>query len=141
MADLKVRNVPDSVISQLDALAFKKKTSRNQIILDALTAYSTAQDENFCSLLPKIIESETKEELKYFEKIITDSIEMILACCLKLNKSSDRLNDFLFPELEKITVEGMDSEQILAIISGESNEKNTVSDAESAAEDSDEIIF
>lgn len=116
MNTIYIRSVPDELLEKIDGLAKKKNVSRNQLVLDILTTYVDMQDEKLHKLLPPIVQSEIKEELKRYENSIKDALNILLAAALKLSKSNDKLNSFLFPELEKLNIDGMTAPQILAII-------------------------
>jgi hypothetical protein len=70
-------------------------------------------------MLPKIVECEVKDELKRFEESIRETMNLFLITLLKMSKTNEKLNTFLFPELEKLNIDGLDCEQLLAIINAE----------------------
>ncbi len=120
MAEIKIRDVPDSLVEWIDCRAKREGLSRNQYLLKALEEYAELHDEKLHEMLPKIVESQVRSELKRFEEKVTESFNMILISMLRLNKTNEKLNSFLFPELENLRIDGMDIEQLLAIINSES---------------------
>jgi hypothetical protein len=119
MQNILLRNLPDETLSELDKLCEKRKVSRNQLISDILELYIRCQDENLHKLLPKIVECEVKDELKKFEESTRETMNLFLVTLLKMAKTNEKLNTFLFPELENLNIDGMNCEQILSIINSE----------------------
>jgi hypothetical protein len=119
MADIYLRGISDKTIENLDEIAEKKHVSRNKLIADILENYADCQDENLHKMLPKIVECEVKDELKRFEESIRETMNLFLITLLKMSKTNEKLNTFLFPELEKLNIDGLDCEQLLAIINAE----------------------
>ncbi|SDA31107.1 hypothetical protein SAMN02910447_03338 [Ruminococcus sp. YE71] len=48
-------------------------------------------------------------------------MNLILICAVRMTKTNEKLNDFLFPQLENLSVDGMDSKQLFAILSSEND--------------------
>lgn len=123
MPNFTVRDVPIDVIEKLDNIAKRKKISRNQLIIRALELYADCQDEKLHKMLPLMVECEVKDELRHFQECTKETMNLIMSACLRIAKTNEKLNSFLFPELEKLKIDGMDCEQLLAIINSE-NEFN-----------------
>lgn len=124
MGTLYIRSFSDDLLVRIDELAERKGLSRSQYVTDILATFVSLQDDSLHKLLPVIVRSEVKEELKSFEISLKDTMNLLLITTLRLQKTNEKLNGFLFPELEKLEIDGMNSEQILAIINSETREND-----------------
>lgn len=137
MSTLYIRNVPDDLLNDLDNIAERMGKTRNQLVVEALNLYAATQDEKLHKMLPMIVRSEIKEEVKRFESSIKDTLNMLLIAALRVSKTNEKLNNFLFPELEKLNIDGMNSEEILAIINSDPDQNDEKIIAEMLKNDED----
>lgn len=124
MNTLYIRNVSDETMQKIDEIAAERKLTRNQLVLEIVNDYVDLQNKNLHKLLPLIVQSEVKEELRKFESSIKDNLNMLLIATLRLQKTNEKLNSFLFPQLEELNINGLNIEQILAIINSEMEESD-----------------
>ncbi len=124
MNTLYIRNVSDETMQKIDEIAAERKLTRNQLVLEIVNDYVVLQNKNLHKLLPLIVQSEVKEELRKFESSIKDNLNMLLIATLRLQKTNEKLNSFLFPQLEELNINGLNIEQILAIINSEMEESD-----------------
>ena len=124
MDSLIIRNIPDETVKRIEEIASERNISRNQLLLEIIINYADLQNKNLHKMLPLIVQSEVKEELRKFESSIKDNLNMLLIATLRLQKTNEKLNSFLFPQLEELNINGLNIEQILAIINSEMEESD-----------------
>ena len=124
MDSLIIRNIPDETVKRIEEIASERNISRNQLLLEIIINYADLQNKNLHKMLPLIVQSEVNEELRKFESSIKDNLNMLLIATLRLQKTNEKLNSFLFPQLEELNINGLNIEQILAIINSEMEESD-----------------
>ncbi len=116
-----IRNVADETVRQLDELARKRGTSRNKLCNEILKTYLDCQREGMHKMLHEVVQAVVRSEIKDMRSEVSSMMNLILICALRMTKTNEKLNDFLFPQLENLSVDGMDSEQLFAILSSEND--------------------
>ena len=140
MGRLEVRNIPDELLKRLDEIAESKGMSRSELVIVSLQIYADCQDKKLHKMLPAIVESEVKEELRRFEYRLSDTLTILLKSALNLEKTTEKLNYHLFPELKNLDIDSMSIEQILAIINAENADKPDDFDEDFTVENDDIIM-
>ena len=107
MGRLDVRNIPDELLRRLDGIAESKGMSRSELVIDSLQIYADCQDKKLHKMLPAIVESEVKEEIRRFEYRLSDTLTILLKSALNLEKTTEKLNYYLFPELKNLDIDSM----------------------------------
>ncbi len=123
-----IRDVPDEIIEEIDRISSKKGMSRNQLCNEILKIYLDCQREGVHKMLPEVIHSVVRSEIKDMRSEVRSMMNLILICAVRMTKTNEKLNDFLFPQLENLSINGMSSEQLFAILSSEDD----ISDEEAA---------
>lgn len=114
-----IRDVPDEIIEEIDRISSKKGMSRNQLCNEILKIYLDCQREGVHKMLPEVIHSVVRSEIKDMRSEVRSMMNLILICAVRMIKTNEKLNDFLFPQLENLSINGMDSEQLFAILASE----------------------
>lgn len=123
-----IRDVPDEIIEEIDRISSKKGMSRNQLCNEILKIYLDCQRDGVHKMLPEVIHSVVRSEIKDMRSEVRSMMNLILICAVRMTKTNEKLNDFLFPQLENLSINGMSSEQLFAILSSEDD----ISDEEAA---------
>ncbi|GEM_PF-1772085 len=119
MPTLYLRDIPQKHIDRLDEIAAAEKMSRNQLCAEIIEKYISSKDDFVQQILPEIVGSYIRTELKSFETDIKRALDLILICSLRLSKTNEKLNEFLFPELEDLSIGSLKTEEIIAILNSE----------------------
>ncbi len=119
MPTLYLRDIPQKHIDRLDEIAATEKKSRNQLCSEIIEKYISSKDDFVQQILPEIVGSYIRTELKSFETDIKRALDLILICSLRLSKTNEKLNEFLFPELEDLSIGSLKTEEIIAILNSE----------------------
>ncbi|MCB6616918.1 hypothetical protein [Ruminococcus sp. 210702-SL.1.03] len=119
MPTLYLRDIPQKHIDRLDEIAAAEKMSRNQLCAEIIEKYISSKDDFVQQILPEIVGSYIRTELKSFETDIKRALDLILICSLRLSKTNEKLNEFLFPELEDLSIGSLKAEEIIAILNSE----------------------
>lgn len=119
MPTLYLRDIPQKHIDRLDEIAAAEKKSRNQLCSEIIEKYISSKDDFVQQILPEIVGSYIRTELKSFEIDIKRALDLILICSLRLSKTNEKLNEFLFPELEDLSIGSLKTEEIIAILNSE----------------------
>lgn len=119
MPTLYLRDIPQKHIDRLDEIAAAEKMSRNQLCAEIIEKYISSKDDFVQQILPEIVGSYIRTELKSFETDIKRALDLILICSLRLSKTNGKLNEFLFPELEDLSIGSLKTEEIIAILNSE----------------------
>ncbi|WP_139182283.1 hypothetical protein [Ruminococcus sp. YE78] len=116
-----IRDVSDETLRQIDELSYKRGMSRNQLCNEILKVYLDCQREGMHKMLPDVVQSVLRSEIKDMRSEVRSMMNLILICAVRMTKTNEKLNDFLFPQLENLSVDGMDSKQLFAILSSEND--------------------
>lgn len=119
MPTLYLRDIPQKHIDRLDEIAAAEKMSRNQLCAEIIEKYISSKDDFVQQILLEIVGSYIRTELKSFETDIKRALDLILICSLRLSKTNEKLNEFLFPELEDLSIGSLKTEEIIAILNSE----------------------
>ena len=119
MPTLYLRDIPQKHIDRLDEIAAAEKMSRNQLCAEIIEKYISSKDDFVQQILPEIVGSYIRTELKSFETDIKRALDLILICSFRLSKTNEKLNEFLFPELEDLSIGSLKAEEIIAILNSE----------------------
>ena len=119
MPTLYLRDIPQKHIDRLDEIAAAEKMSRNQLCAEIIEKYISSKDDFVQQILPEIVGSYIRTELKSFETDIKRALDLILICSLRLSKTNEKLNEFLFPEFEDLSIGSLKTEEIIAILNSE----------------------
>ena len=119
MPTLYLRDIPQKHIDRLDEIAAAEKMSRNQLCAEIIEKYISSKDDFVQQILPEIVGSYIRTELKSFETDIKRALDLSLICSLRLSKTNEKLNEFLFPELEDLSIGSLKAEEIIAILNSE----------------------
>lgn len=119
MPTLYLRDIPQKHIDRLDEIAAAEKMSRNQLCAEIIEKYISSKDDFVQQILPEIVGLYIRTELKSFETDIKRALDLILICSLRLSKTNEKLNEFLFPELEDLSIGSLKAEEIIAILNSE----------------------
>lgn len=119
MPTLYLRDIPQKHIDRVDEIAAAEKMSRNQLCAEIIEKYISSKDDFVQQILPEIVGSYIRTELKSFETDIKRALDLILICSLRLSKTNEKLNEFLFPELEDLSIGSLKAEEIIAILNSE----------------------
>lgn len=119
MPTLYLRDIPQKHIDRLDEIAAAEKMSRNQLCAEIIEKYISSKDDFVQQILPEIVGSYIRTELKSFETDIKRALDLILICSLRLSKTNEKLNEFLFSELEDLSIGSLKTEEIIAILNSE----------------------
>ncbi len=115
--DIIVRGLSDDTIIQLDKIANKRNcSSRNELLCLIINEYVACNNDEMVEFLPKIVRSLCHEEIKNTSANSSEIITDVYRTMLRLIRITQKLENFLYPELDKIDANDLNSKQLLAII-------------------------
>ena len=112
-----VRNIKETTLQRLDEIyAEKGYSSCNDLICDILDQYVADSDHFIINNLPPIVCSMVSQEINKATATSDEVIRDIYQVLLHLVRATQKLENFLFPELSKIETDELETEQLLAIL-------------------------
>ena len=115
--DIHIRGLSDKTLNELDNIMIKRGiVSRNDMICKIIEEYVACNNDEMVEYLPKIVRSLCETEIKNTSANSTEDLTDVYITLLILIRITQKLENFLYPELDKNDVNDMNSKQLLAII-------------------------
>lgn len=120
--DIIIRGLNDNTITQLDLIASKRNcSSRNELLCKIINEYVACNNDDMVEYLPKIVRSLCETEINNTSANSTEVLTDVYRTLLRLIRITQKLENFLYPELDKNDVNDLNSKQLLAIINAAEN--------------------
>ena len=115
--ELHIRGLSDKTLNELDNIMERRGiSSRNDMICNIIEEYVVCNNDEIVEFLPKIVRSLCHEEIKKTSANSSEIITDVYRTMLRLIRITQKLENFLYPELDKIDANDLNSKQLLAII-------------------------
>ncbi|ADU23713.1 hypothetical protein [Ruminococcus albus] len=115
--DIHIRGLSDKTLNELDNIMIKRGiVSRNDMICKIIEEYVACNNDEMVEFLPKIVRSLCRDEIKNTSANSSELITDVYRTMLRLIRITQKLENFLYPELDKIDANDLNSKQLLAII-------------------------
>ncbi|SFD09747.1 hypothetical protein [Ruminococcus albus] len=115
--DIHIRGLSDKTLNELDNIMIKRGiVSRNDMICKIIEEYVACNNDEMVEYLPKIVRSLCETEIKNTSANSTEVLTDVYRTLLRLIRITQKLENFLYPELDKNDVNDLNSKQLLAII-------------------------
>ena len=115
--DIHIRGLSDKTLNELDNIMIKRGiVSRNDMICKIIEEYVARNNDEMVEYLPKIVRSLCETEIKNTSANSTEVLTDVYRTLLRLIRITQKLENFLYPELDKNDVNDLNSKQLLAII-------------------------
>lgn len=115
--DIHIRGLSDKTLNELDNIMIKRGiVSRNDMICKIIEEYVACNNDEMVEYLPKIVRFLCETEIKNTSANSTEVLTDVYRTLLRLIRITQKLENFLYPELDKNDVNDLNSKQLLAII-------------------------
>ena len=111
-----LRGLSDRTLTALDKIAKDYGCTRNELICNVLEKYVADKDNFILNNLPSVVRSMAEQELRRISGSSDELIRDIYQVLLRLVRTSQVLENFLYPELSKIDTGALDTKDLLAIL-------------------------
>lgn len=113
MPDIRLSN---DLMSKVDKIAAEKEMSRNKLVNKIIEKYVEASDSFVSDILPDVVRSIVKDEIKKLDDTSTEVIKDMYVTIIKLRKITETLETFMLPEYNEVDYDTLKTNELLTLI-------------------------
>ena len=104
------------LMSKVDKIAAEKEMSRNKLVNKIIEKYVEASDSFVSDILPDVVRSIVKDEIKKLDDTTTEVIKDMYVTIIKLRKITETLETFMLPEYNEVDYDTLKTNELLTLI-------------------------
>lgn len=104
------------LMSKVDKIAAEKEMSRNKLVNKIIEKYVEASDSFVSDILPDVVRSIVKDEIKKLDDTSTEVIKDMYVTIIKLRKITETLETFMLPEYNEVDYDTLKTNELLTLI-------------------------
>ena len=112
MPDIRLSS---DLMSKVDKIAAEKEMSRNKLVNKIIEKYVEASDSFVSDILPDVVRSIVKDEIKKLDDTSTEVIKDMYVTIIKLKKT-ETLETFMLPEYNEVDYDTLKTNELLTLI-------------------------
>ena len=113
MPDIRLSS---DLMSKVDKIAAEKEMSRNKLVNKIIEKYVEASDSFVSDILPDVVRSIVKDEIKKLDDTSTEVIKDMYVTIIKLRKITETLETFMLPEYNEVDYDTLKTNELLTLI-------------------------
>lgn len=113
MPDIRLSS---DLMSKVDKIAAEKEMSRNKLVNKIIEKYVEASDSFVSDILPDVVRSIVKDEIKKLDDTSTEVIKDMYVTIIKLRKITETLETFMLPEYKEVDYDTLKTNELLTLI-------------------------
>lgn len=113
MPDIRLSS---DLMSKVDKIVAEKKMSRNKLVNKIIEKYVEASDSFVSDILPDVVRSIVKDEIKKLDDTSTEVIKDMYVTIIKLRKITETLETFMLPEYNEVDYDTLKTNELLTLI-------------------------
>ena len=113
MPDIRLSS---DLMSKDDKIAAEKEMSRNKLVNKIIEKYVEASDSFVSDILPDVVRSIVKDEIKKLDDTSTEVIKDMYVTIIKLRKITETLETFMLPEYNEVDYDTLKTNELLTLI-------------------------
>ena len=113
MPDIRLSS---DLMSKVDKIAAEKEMSRNKLVNKIIEKYVEASDSFVSDILPDVVRSIVKDEIKKLDDTSTEVIKDMYVNIIKLRKITETLETFMLPEYNEVDYDTLKTNELLTLI-------------------------
>ena len=113
MPDIRLSS---DLMSKVDIIAAEKEMSRNKLVNKIIEKYVEASDSFVSDILPDVVRSIVKDEIKKLDDTSTEVIKDMYVTIIKLRKITETLEIFMLPEYNEVDYDTLKTNELLTLI-------------------------
>lgn len=113
MPDIRLSS---DLMSKVDKFAAEKEMSRNKLVNKIIEKYVEASDSFVSDILPDVVRSIVKDEIKKLDDTSTEVIKDMYVTIIKLRKITETLETFMLPEYNEVDYDTLKTNELLTLI-------------------------
>ena len=113
MTDIRLSS---DLMSKVDKIAAEKEMSRNKLVNKIIEKYVEASDSFVSDILPDVVRSIVKDEIKKLDDTSTEVIKDMYVTIIKLRKITETLETFMLPEYNEVDYDTLKTNELLTLI-------------------------
>ena len=113
MSDIRLSS---DLMSKVDKIAAEKEMSRNKLVNKIIEKYVEASDSFVSDILPDVVRSIVKDEIKKLDDTSTEVIKDMYVTIIKLRKITETLETFMLPEYNEVDYDTLKTNELLTLI-------------------------
>ena len=113
MPDIRLSS---DLMSNVDKIAAEKEMSRNKLVNKIIEKYVEASDSFVSDILPDVVRSIVKDEIKKLDDTSTEVIKDMYVTIIKLRKITETLETFMLPEYNEVDYDTLKTNELLTLI-------------------------
>lgn len=113
MPDIRLSS---DLMSKVDKIAAEKEMSRNKLVNKIIEKYVEASDSFVSDILPDVVRSIVKDEIKKLDDTSTEVINDMYVTIIKLRKITETLETFMLPEYNEVDYDTLKTNELLTLI-------------------------
>lgn len=113
MPDIRLSS---DLMSKVDIIAAEKEMSRNKLVNKIIEKYVEASDSFVSDILPDVVRSIVKDEIKKLDDTSTEVIKDMYVTIIKLRKITETLETFMLPEYNEVDYDTLKTNELLTLI-------------------------
>ena len=113
MPDIRLSS---DLMSKVDKIAAEKEMSRNKLVNKIIEKYVEASDSFVSDILPDVVRSIVKYEIKKLDDTSTEVIKDMYVTIIKLRKITETLETFMLPEYNEVDYDTLKTNELLTLI-------------------------
>ncbi len=113
MPDIRLSS---DLMSKVDKIVAEKEMSRNKLVNKIIEKYVEASDSFVSDILPDVVRSIVKDEIKKLDDTSTEVIKDMYVTIIKLRKITETLETFMLPEYNEVDYDTLKTNELLTLI-------------------------
>lgn len=113
MPDIRLSS---DLMSKVDKIAAEKEMSRNKLVNKIIEKYVEASDSFVSDILPDVVRSIVKDEIKKLDDTSTEVIKDMYVTIIKLRKITETLETFMLPEYNEVDYDTLKTNELFILI-------------------------
>lgn len=113
MPDIRLSS---DLMSKVDKIAAEKEMSRNKLVNKIIEKYVEASDSFVSDILPDVVRSIVKDEIKKLDDTSTEVIKDMYVTIIKLRKITETLETFMLQEYNEVDYDTLKTNELLTLI-------------------------
>ena len=113
MPDIRLSS---DLMSKVDKIAAEKEMSRNKLVNKIIEKYVEASDSFVSDILPDVVRSIVKDEIKKLDDTSTEVIKDMYVTIIKLSKITETLETFMLQEYNEVDYDTLKTNELLTLI-------------------------
>ena len=114
--DIKIRNISQQVISEIDKIAKQEGVSQNTLYNKIISDYVKCNDDFVINILPAIVRSLVNSELERLSEGAKTTINNVYIAAQKMMKTTEKIDNLLTETLKNSTENSITNDEILRIL-------------------------